>query len=111
MKSSDLLDIVLSPVDCSRGAPMGRSNRGEKPEGKRIFCRKIRLYDGDYDKGGAYWGYVKEYERAVWQAVNFIMFPDDAASEEWNGEFSESVYDLDFSDTLYFVKDNEEAVV
>jgi hypothetical protein len=37
---------------------MGRSNRGEKPEGKRIFCRKVRLYDGDYDKGGAYWGYV-----------------------------------------------------
>jgi hypothetical protein len=58
MKSSDLLDIILSPVDCSRGAPMGRSNRGEKPEGRRIFCRKISLRDGDYDKGGAYWGYV-----------------------------------------------------
>jgi hypothetical protein len=49
----------------------------------------------------------KEYERAVWQAVNFIMFPDDTASEKWNGEFSESVYDSDFSDTLYFVEDNE----
>jgi hypothetical protein len=53
----------------------------------------------------------KEYERAVWQAVNFIMFPDDAASEEWNGEFSESVYDSDFSDTLYFVEDEEAEVV
>jgi hypothetical protein len=53
----------------------------------------------------------KEYERAVWQAVNFIMFPDSEASEEWNGEFSESVYDLDFSDTLYFVEDAEAEAV
>jgi hypothetical protein len=58
MKSGDLLNIVLSPVDCTRGAPMGRSNHGEKPEGKRKVCRKIDLHDGDYDKGGAYWGYV-----------------------------------------------------
>jgi hypothetical protein len=49
----------------------------------------------------------KEYERAVWQAVNFIMFPDDEASEEWNDAFKESVYDLDFQDTLYFVEDEE----
>jgi hypothetical protein len=49
----------------------------------------------------------REYERAAWQAVNFIMFPDDAASEAWSGEFSESVYDSDFSDTLYFVEDEE----
>jgi hypothetical protein len=57
------------------------------------------------------WHGEKEYERAVWQAVNFIMFPDDAVSEEWNGEFSESVYDSDFSDTLYFVEDEEAEVV
>jgi hypothetical protein len=61
MKSDDLLNIILSPVGSSRGAPMGRSDHGEKPEGRRIFCRKIRLYDGDYDKGGAYWGYVPEH--------------------------------------------------
>jgi hypothetical protein len=53
----------------------------------------------------------KEYERAVWQAVNFIMFPDKEASEAWNSEFSESVYDSDFSETLYFVEDEETEVV
>jgi hypothetical protein len=53
----------------------------------------------------------KEYERAVWQAVTFIMFPDDAASDEWNGRFSESVYDSDFTDTLYFVEDGEAEAV
>jgi hypothetical protein len=31
--------------------------------------------------------------------------------EEWNGEFSESVYDSDFSDTLCFVEDEEAEVV
>jgi hypothetical protein len=52
----------------------------------------------------------REYGRAVWQAVNFIMFPDGEALEKWNGEFSESVYNSDFSDTLYFVEDGETEV-
>jgi hypothetical protein len=51
----------------------------------------------------------KEYEQAVWQAVNFIMFPDKGASEAWNERFTENVYELDFSGTLRFVEDNEEA--
>jgi hypothetical protein len=50
----------------------------------------------------------EEYERAVWQAVNFIMFPDEEASDEWNRRFSEDVYDMDFSETLRFVEDSEE---
>jgi hypothetical protein len=49
----------------------------------------------------------KEYERAVWQAVNFIMFPDEETSEAWNQAFTERVYDADFSETLCFVEDKE----
>ena len=42
-------------VSCKYGAPMGRSNFGEPPEtGIELF--KIKLVDGDYDDGGAYWG-------------------------------------------------------
>jgi hypothetical protein len=49
----------------------------------------------------------KEYERAVWQAVNFIMFPNKKTLEAWNRAFTESVYDMDFSETLYFVEDKD----
>jgi hypothetical protein len=53
----------------------------------------------------------KEYERAVWQAVNFIMFPDNEASHTWNRNFEEAVYDMDFSEVLYFVEDKTEEAV
>lgn len=45
--------ITLPRVNTSRGAPMGRSN--DHISGK---CRleKVAMYDGGYDKGGAYWG-------------------------------------------------------
>jgi hypothetical protein len=35
------------------------------------------------------------------------MFPDEETLEAWNRSFTESVYDMDFSDTLYFVEDDE----
>jgi hypothetical protein len=53
----------------------------------------------------------REYERAVYQAVNFIMFPDKEVSKEWNTVFEETVYDMDFSDVLYFVEEKEESAV
>lgn len=50
---------LIGKVDCSLGAPMGRPNIGTKENivGKRIYCRHVPLvYDGAYDRGGAYWG-------------------------------------------------------
>jgi hypothetical protein len=45
------------PVDCSRGAPMGRAEYGAPadcaPRSVSVF--KVAL-SGDYDDGGAYWG-------------------------------------------------------
>lgn len=41
------------------GAFMGRRNSVTSPEEKLKFrMRKLRWVDGDYDEGGAYWGYV-----------------------------------------------------
>jgi hypothetical protein len=53
----------------------------------------------------------QEYERAVWQALNFILFPDAETSELWSADYVYGVNDLDFSDALCFVEDKEEATV
>jgi len=58
----------LPEVDCSLGAPMGRSSV-ELPTPEAILADKkappyfvhigrLAWVDGDYDTGGAYWGYV-----------------------------------------------------
>jgi hypothetical protein len=51
----------------------------------------------------------KEYTRAVWQAVNFILFPEEQDTEEWNEDFTAGVYDKDFSGCLVFEEDTEGA--
>jgi hypothetical protein len=46
---------LLSDVSSRFGAPMGRRAITENVSAKvRLF--RIRLVDGDYDHGGAYWG-------------------------------------------------------
>lgn len=52
-----VMDSLIHPVNCSRGAPMGRSDIGSRPANKRIYDRIVPMSsDGAYDKGGAYWG-------------------------------------------------------
>lgn len=50
----------LTDVNCRFGAPMGRQSRiaVDDPEtfDKRIHLVQLRMVDGDYDEGGAYWG-------------------------------------------------------
>ena len=60
---------ICTPVNCDRGAPMGRFNVGNRPEtitrgrnGRickcdqvRVYTKRVHLIDG-YDIGGAYWG-------------------------------------------------------
>ena len=48
------LHFHLSDVTSKRGAPMGRSN-DPTLEGK-VFLRMMKMIDGGYDEGGAYWG-------------------------------------------------------
>jgi len=50
--------LSLSKVNCRFGAPMGRSNQlpiNKNSEGK-LQIRRLKLFDGCYDEGGAYWG-------------------------------------------------------
>ncbi len=44
----------MSDVNCSRGAPMGRSHSPHISVPCRLF--QVRLDAGGYDDGGAYWG-------------------------------------------------------
>lgn len=51
----------LSDVGCSRGAPMGRRNVCEMlpEEVGKVYLQLVPFVDGDYDRGGAYWGAVR----------------------------------------------------
>lgn len=48
----------LNQVNCSYGAPMGRRNICEMlpDEVGKVFLQRVEFVDGDYDRGGAYWG-------------------------------------------------------
>lgn len=49
----------FEPVDCSRGAPMGRPYRSPAPDVAPpaiLRVRRVRIDSGGYDDGGAYWG-------------------------------------------------------
>ena len=75
MTSQQAYDLILCDVDCRWGAPMGRADIGEKPTDKRIFNRRVPLiYDGAYDKGGAYWGMGKELRVEYTSDLTYIMF-------------------------------------
>ena len=51
--------LKAAPVNCSRGAPMGRSDWGVTRHRwcpMMMYLQRVRLIDGGYDLGGAYWG-------------------------------------------------------
>ena len=43
-------------VSSCYGAPMGRVTTMHPSSDALLCVRKVDFYDGDYDKGGAYWG-------------------------------------------------------
>jgi len=43
-------------VSSKYGAPMGRRSSLIAELSGRVHLRQVRFVDGDYDKGGAYWG-------------------------------------------------------
>jgi hypothetical protein len=79
------IDFAIYPVDGSRGAPMGRaSGVWTKNEYGRLelvlhyndlpfklYLRQVPLYDGGYDKGGAYWGSPSN----LWAAWALVYLP------------------------------------
>jgi hypothetical protein len=53
--------LKANPVNCSRGAPLGRRNYNANRSAK-LYCRKVRLDRGGYDPSGTYWGsYIPLY--------------------------------------------------
>lgn len=46
----------LPAVDARHGAPMGRPSTFPKTETKRFYLSRVRINQGGYDSGGAYWG-------------------------------------------------------
>lgn len=70
MKTQSTLSKIITKVNCTYGAPMGRNNIGERPttitSGRNckivktnqitIFDCYIPMSDAAYDKGGVYWG-------------------------------------------------------
>ena len=46
-----------SNVNSKYGAPMGRrESLGNGISPVKLYCERVKFYDGAYDKGGAYWG-------------------------------------------------------
>lgn len=69
------IDKIITKLDCKHGAPMGRNDKGAKPIDKKIFdCRVPLLYDGAYDKGGAYWGSGPELRVTYAKDLTYIHF-------------------------------------
>ena len=61
----------FSDVNCKYGAPMGRSEVHNDFSGK-ARCFKVKLVDGCYDEGGAYWGCGTLY--CATNGEGFLMF-------------------------------------
>ncbi|MCD8261136.1 MAG: hypothetical protein LUD15_06300 [Bacteroides sp.] len=59
MNSTQVYNQIICEVNCRYGAPMGRGGTGtDKPDkDKKVYCRRVYLNSGGYDRGGAYWGF------------------------------------------------------
>ena len=70
------IDKIVTKVDTSRGAPMGRPDVGEPPLPfiGRIYDCRVPMIDGAYDKGGAYWGIDKELRVMYTKDLSYIHF-------------------------------------
>jgi hypothetical protein len=82
------LDKIITKVSTKFGAPMGRSNVGTKPTVmtsgnnckivKRnqitFFDCAVPMYDGGYDKGGAYWGIDRQLRVSYTKDLSYIEF-------------------------------------
>ena len=70
---------IICPVECRRGAPMGRSDvilppGSEKETSERIYDRRVPLDSGGYDKGGAYWGVGAELRVRYTKSLSLVKF-------------------------------------
>lgn len=79
--------------DRTRGASMGRPNRGAlAPEGQKWTLQRVRLDAGGYDSGGAYWGCGEAlYWASCGDVERFFRAPDrHSAKATIRAEFSDA---------------------
>jgi hypothetical protein len=81
------IDKIITKVDTSRGAPMGRYNVGEYPHTvtsgrnckifkkhqKKVFDCAVPM-NGAYDRGGAYWGLGSQLRVSYTKDLSYINF-------------------------------------
>jgi hypothetical protein len=70
------INKIITPMDCSRGAPMGRTSIGTRPKDKRVFDCFVLMCSccGAYDTGGAYWGLGVPLRVAYTKDLSYIEF-------------------------------------
>ncbi len=70
------IDKIITRVNCERGAPMGRSSFGVKPDnGTKVYdCAVPMSSDSAYDKGGAYWGLGQQLRVQYTKDISFVRF-------------------------------------
>jgi len=68
------IDKIITEVNTSRGAPMGRMNVGDKPKDKKVFDCAVPMIDGAYDRGGAYWGLGNQLRVSYTKDLEYINF-------------------------------------
>jgi len=68
------INKIITKVNTTFGAPMGRSNVGERPTDKRVFDCAVPMSDGAYDKGGAYWGIGPQLRVQYTKDLTYINF-------------------------------------
>ena len=74
MNINAILALPVNKGYSSRGAAMGRMDDLEgQPE--RLHLQQLHMQDGDYDTGGAYWGYTAG--QPMWCAFS----PDDTNND------------------------------
>lgn len=63
------MKLKLTQFNCKHGAPMGRPDvipdwiANPKAQAPTLHLQRLKMVDGDYDEGGAYWGGPCEHGR------------------------------------------------
>lgn len=52
----------LTNASSKYGAQMGRRNSPIDNDDQRFYLERLKVVDGDYDQGGAYWGFGRGSE-------------------------------------------------
>lgn len=92
------IDKIITKVNTTYGAPMGRQNKGIRPLdlSKRVYDCAVPMADGAYDKGGAYWGHGAHLRVSYTKDLSYVEFYriDDGSGKRVWAKFSDEMYEL-----------------